>query len=149
MWENERPLQHSTWGGGLAERGDAVLIIDADLCEPGMFRYPVVDSLPVLPIADALILSALVDAVVFGLESGVAARQPVTRAYRILENVGEGSWVWSSTKWTFDIMAAMPKTVITIALLPGRPRLPNPCRSAPTLSVFEPPRRVAVFIRGR
>jgi succinoglycan biosynthesis transport protein ExoP len=52
------------------------------------FRYLVVDSPPVLPVADAQILSRLVDGVVFVLESGVTARQPVTRACRILENVG-------------------------------------------------------------
>jgi succinoglycan biosynthesis transport protein ExoP len=52
------------------------------------FRYLVVDSPPVLPVADAPILSRLVDGVLFVLESGVTARRPVTRACRILENVG-------------------------------------------------------------
>jgi len=52
------------------------------------FKFVVIDSPPVLPVTDAMILSTLVDGVVFVIESGVTVRGAVTRARKILQNVG-------------------------------------------------------------
>jgi len=52
------------------------------------FKFVVIDSPPVLPVTDAMILSNLVDGVVFVVESGATARGAVTRARKILQNVG-------------------------------------------------------------
>jgi capsular exopolysaccharide synthesis family protein len=52
------------------------------------FKFVVIDSPPVLPVTDAMILSTLVDGVVFVIESGATVRGAVTRARRILQNVG-------------------------------------------------------------
>ena len=52
------------------------------------FKFVVIDSPPVLPVTDAMILSTLVDGVVFVVESGATVRGAVTRARKILKNVG-------------------------------------------------------------
>jgi capsular exopolysaccharide synthesis family protein len=52
------------------------------------FKFVVIDSPPVLPVTDAMILSTLVDGVVFVVESGATVRAAVTRARKILHNVG-------------------------------------------------------------
>ena len=52
------------------------------------FKFVVIDSPPVLPVTDAMILSTLVDGVVFVVESGSTVRGAVTRARKILHNVG-------------------------------------------------------------
>ncbi len=52
------------------------------------FKFLVIDSPPVLPVTDAMILSTFVDGVAFVVESGVTARAAVTRARNVLENVG-------------------------------------------------------------
>ena len=52
------------------------------------FKFLVIDSPPVLPVADAMVLSTFVDGVVFVIESGATARGAVTRARKILQNVG-------------------------------------------------------------
>jgi len=52
------------------------------------FKFVVIDSPPVLPVTDAMILSTLADGVVFVIESGVTVRGAVTRARKILQNVG-------------------------------------------------------------
>jgi capsular exopolysaccharide synthesis family protein len=52
------------------------------------FKFVVIDSPPVLPVTDAMILSTLVDGVVFVVESGATVRGAVTRARKILHNVG-------------------------------------------------------------
>jgi capsular exopolysaccharide synthesis family protein len=52
------------------------------------FKFVVIDSPPVLPVTDAMILSTLVDGVVFVVESGATVRGAVTRARKILQNVG-------------------------------------------------------------
>jgi polysaccharide biosynthesis transport protein len=52
------------------------------------FKFLVIDSPPVLPVADAMVLSTFVDGVIFVIESGVTVRGAVTRARKILQNVG-------------------------------------------------------------
>ena len=52
------------------------------------FKFVVIDSPPVLPVTDAVILSTLVDGVVFVIESGATDRRAVTRARKILKNAG-------------------------------------------------------------
>jgi capsular exopolysaccharide synthesis family protein len=52
------------------------------------FKFVVLDSPPVLPVTDAMILSTFVDGVVFVVESGATVRGAVTRARKILQNVG-------------------------------------------------------------
>jgi len=52
------------------------------------FKFMVIDSPPVLPVTDAMILSTFVDGVAFVVESGVTARGAVARARRVLENAG-------------------------------------------------------------
>jgi capsular exopolysaccharide synthesis family protein len=52
------------------------------------FKFVVIDSPPVLPVTDAMILSTLVDGVIFIVESGATVRGAVTRARKILQNVG-------------------------------------------------------------
>ncbi len=52
------------------------------------FKFVVIDSPPVLPVTDAMILSTLVDGVVFVVESGSTVRGAVTRSRKILHNVG-------------------------------------------------------------
>ncbi len=52
------------------------------------FRFVVIDSPPVLAVTDAMILSNLVDGVIFVVENGVTVRGAVTRARKILQNVG-------------------------------------------------------------
>jgi capsular exopolysaccharide synthesis family protein len=52
------------------------------------FKFLVIDSPPVLPVADAMVLSTFVDGVVFVIESGATVRGAVTRARKILQNVG-------------------------------------------------------------
>ena len=52
------------------------------------FKFVVIDSPPVLPVTDAMILSTLVDGVIFVVESGATVRGAVTRARKILHNVG-------------------------------------------------------------
>ena len=52
------------------------------------FKFVVIDSPPVLPVTDAMILSTLVDGVVFVVESGSTVRGAVIRARKILQNVG-------------------------------------------------------------
>ena len=52
------------------------------------FKFVVIDSPPVLPVTDAMILSTFVDGVVFVVESGATIRGAVTRARKILQNVG-------------------------------------------------------------
>ena len=54
----------------------------------GRYKFVVIDSPPVLPVTDAMILSTLVDGVVFVVESGATVRGAVTRARKILHNVG-------------------------------------------------------------
>ncbi len=52
------------------------------------FRFVVIDSPPLLPVADTMILSTFVDGVIFVVASGVTVRGAVTRARRILHNSG-------------------------------------------------------------
>ena len=52
------------------------------------FKFMVIDSPPVLPVTDAMILSTFVDGVAFVVESGVTARGAVARARKVLENAG-------------------------------------------------------------
>ena len=52
------------------------------------FKFLVIDSPPVLPVTDAMILSTFVDGVAFVVESGVTARGAVARARKVLENAG-------------------------------------------------------------
>ena len=52
------------------------------------FKFLVIDSPPVLPVTDAMILSTFVDGVAFVVESGVTARGAVVRARKVLENAG-------------------------------------------------------------
>jgi polysaccharide biosynthesis transport protein len=52
------------------------------------FKFVVIDSPPVLPVTDAMILSTLVDGVIFVVESGSTVRAAVTRSRKILHNVG-------------------------------------------------------------
>jgi capsular exopolysaccharide synthesis family protein len=52
------------------------------------FKFVVIDSPPVLPVTDAIILSTLVDGVVFIIESGGTERGAVRRARKILHNAG-------------------------------------------------------------
>ncbi len=52
------------------------------------FKFVVIDSPPVLPVSDAMVLSTLVDGVVFVVESKATVRGAVTRALKILHNVG-------------------------------------------------------------
>jgi polysaccharide biosynthesis transport protein len=52
------------------------------------FKFLVIDSPPVLPVADAMVLSTFVDGVIFVIESGATVRGAVTRARKILQNVG-------------------------------------------------------------
>jgi succinoglycan biosynthesis transport protein ExoP len=52
------------------------------------FKFVVIDSPPVLPVTDAMILSTFVDGVVFVIESGKTVRGAVTRSCKILHNVG-------------------------------------------------------------
>jgi capsular exopolysaccharide synthesis family protein len=52
------------------------------------FKCVVIDSPPVLPVTDAMILSTYVDGVVFVIESGRTVRGAVSRTRKILQNVG-------------------------------------------------------------
>jgi capsular exopolysaccharide synthesis family protein len=52
------------------------------------FKFVVIDSPPILPVADGMILSTFVDGVVFIVESGVTGRNALTRARKILHNSG-------------------------------------------------------------
>jgi capsular exopolysaccharide synthesis family protein len=52
------------------------------------FKFVVIDSPPVLAVTDAMILSTLVDGVIFVVEHGSTVRGAVTRARKILQNVG-------------------------------------------------------------
>jgi Mrp family chromosome partitioning ATPase len=52
------------------------------------FKFVVIDSPPVLPVTDAMILSTFVDGVVFVIGSGTTVRGAVTRSCKILQNVG-------------------------------------------------------------
>src|SRR5205807_8310997 len=52
------------------------------------FKFLVIDSPPVLPVTDAMILSTFVDGVAFVVESGVTDKGAVVRARKVLENVG-------------------------------------------------------------
>jgi capsular exopolysaccharide synthesis family protein len=52
------------------------------------FHFMVIDSPPLLPVTDAMILSTFVDGVIFVVESGVTVRGAVTRSRKILQNVG-------------------------------------------------------------
>lgn len=52
------------------------------------YKCVVIDSPPVLPVIDAMILSTFVDGVVFVVESGKTVRGAVTRSRKILQNVG-------------------------------------------------------------
>jgi capsular exopolysaccharide synthesis family protein len=52
------------------------------------FRFVVIDSPPLLPIADGMVLSTFADGVVFVIESGVTNRNAVSRSRRILQNAG-------------------------------------------------------------
>ena len=52
------------------------------------FKFVVIDSPPVLPVTDAMILSTFVDGVIFVVESGTTVRGAVTRSCKILQNVG-------------------------------------------------------------
>jgi len=52
------------------------------------YKFLVVDSPPLLPVTDAMILSTFVDGVVFVVESGATVRGAVMRARKILQNVG-------------------------------------------------------------
>ena len=54
----------------------------------GSFEYLVLDSAPVLLVADAAILSGMVDGVVLVAESGVTPRDGLLRALRVLESAG-------------------------------------------------------------
>lgn len=54
----------------------------------GSFEYLVLDSAPVLLVADAAILSGMVDGVVLVVESGVAACGGLRRAHKVLESAG-------------------------------------------------------------
>lgn len=52
------------------------------------YKFVVIDSPPVLPVTDAMILSTFVDGVVFVIGSGTTVRGAVTRSCKILHNVG-------------------------------------------------------------
>ncbi len=52
------------------------------------FKFLVIDSPPLLPVTDAMILSTFVDGVVFVVASGATARAAVARARKILHNAG-------------------------------------------------------------
>jgi capsular exopolysaccharide synthesis family protein len=52
------------------------------------FKFLVIDSPPVLPVTDAMILSTFVDGVVLIVASGTTVRGAVMRARKILQNVG-------------------------------------------------------------
>ena len=52
------------------------------------FKFLIIDSPPILPVTDAMILSRLVDGVILVLESGATPRGAVTRARRMMEHVG-------------------------------------------------------------
>jgi succinoglycan biosynthesis transport protein ExoP len=52
------------------------------------FKYIIVDCPPLLPVADALALSTLVDGVLLVIESGTTPREAAARARTILGNVG-------------------------------------------------------------
>lgn len=54
----------------------------------GSFEHLVLDSAPVLLVADAAILCGMVDGVVLVAESGVTARDGLVRAHKILESAG-------------------------------------------------------------
>jgi capsular exopolysaccharide synthesis family protein len=54
----------------------------------GSFEYLVLDSAPVLLVADAAILSSMVDGVVLVAESGVTPRDGLLRAQKVLESAG-------------------------------------------------------------
>jgi len=54
----------------------------------GRFEHVVVDSAPLLLVADATILSRVVDGVVLVVESGVTATRALLRAHRVLESAG-------------------------------------------------------------
>jgi capsular exopolysaccharide synthesis family protein len=52
------------------------------------FKFLVIDSPPVLPVTDAMILSTFVDGVVFIVANGTTVRGAVMRARKTLQNVG-------------------------------------------------------------
>lgn len=52
------------------------------------FKFLVIDSPPVLPVTDAMILSTYVDGVVFVVANAVTPRAAVTRARKSLQTVG-------------------------------------------------------------
>ena len=52
------------------------------------FKFIVIDSPPLLPVADSMILSTYVDGVIFVVASGVTVRGAVTRARKVLQNSG-------------------------------------------------------------
>jgi capsular exopolysaccharide synthesis family protein len=52
------------------------------------FKFLVIDSPPVLPVTDAMILSTFVDGVVFVVANGTTVRGAVMRARKTLQNVG-------------------------------------------------------------
>jgi capsular exopolysaccharide synthesis family protein len=51
------------------------------------FKSVVIDSPPLLPVTDSIMLSTLVDGVIFVVESGKTVRAAVSRARKILQNV--------------------------------------------------------------
>jgi polysaccharide biosynthesis transport protein len=67
------------------------------LCQPSMqqllqvlrqrFRFVVIDSVPILPLADARALAPLADAVVFVGRAGLTTREAMRRSIRLLEEI--------------------------------------------------------------
>lgn len=57
-----------------------------ELCK--RFKFVLIDSPPILPVADGMILSTLVDGVIFVIESGVTFRNAVTRSRKSLQTSG-------------------------------------------------------------
>ncbi len=91
------------------------------------FKFVVIDSPPVLPVTDAMILSTLVDGVVFVVESGATVRGAVTRARKILQNVGANvlGIVLNKVDVRHDGYYGITDTVITITapMTKGQPRI--------------------------
>jgi capsular exopolysaccharide synthesis family protein len=53
----------------------------------GRFKTVLIDCPPILPVTDSILLSTLVDGIVFVVESGRTMRAAVTRARKVLQNV--------------------------------------------------------------
>ena len=78
------------------------------------FKFVVIDSPPVLPVTDAMILSTLVDGVVFVVESGATVRGAVTRARaegeiraRIEAEIGQSVGLMLTAQTSPGLQAAM------------------------------------------